>query len=507
MAASSKLGLFFRSRAGMGFLLFALFCALLCVGVGCGIYRMTLAAHIAATGEEKTTALQLVDAFVTDYADLRGHFGAAEVPVPATFRARAIEHFNHMRLGDEVLRIDWVGRAGRSIATPPSDTVIAATIESFVGEPFPEPRSSFFAGAAGPVFRTVYPSIATDKSCVDCHNRLQPGLDWHINDVMGAFVIDAPAGPFLERDGLQSAALATALFIALVGVGLLVAILSHRSFLAREAYIAVLGEAKAEAEAASRYKSEFMANMSHELRTPLNAVIGFAELMRTETHGEIGQPYRDYAGHIHGSGMRLLGVINDILDLATIDAGRLELYEGEVGLAELCAACLEIMRPRATEARISIALPALAPGATIWADERLLKQALLNLLSNAVKFSPAGTEVRIAVAYPARGPIVISVIDRGIGIRAEDIPLILKPFIQADGTLRRQYEGTGLGLPLAKAIVELHGGELQIESMLDNGTTVSISLPDQRRRSKPDLPDEHASPAFAGRAGVLEPQL
>ena len=254
---------------------------------------------------------------------------------------------------------------------------------------------------------------------------------------------------------------------------------------------AELRAARDAAIVADRAKSEFLANMSHELRTPLNAVIGFAELMRDEVFGKLGNDrYRGYAADIQSSAAHLLAIINDILDLAKIDAGSMDLHESHVDLAALCAASLTIIGPRALKAGITLDAGAVPKHAMIWADERLLKQAVINLLSNAVKFSPPGDTVRLAVlmneadgsAGDGEGPIEISVADHGIGMRKEDIPRVVKPFVQIDGALQRRYDGTGLGLPLTKSIVEIHGGELDIDSAPGAGTIVTIRLPASRRR-------------------------
>ncbi len=262
---------------------------------------------------------------------------------------------------------------------------------------------------------------------------------------------------------------------------------------------AELRAARDAAIVADRSKTQFLANMSHELRTPLNAVIGFAELMRDEMFGALGERYRGYAADIHCSGTHLLAIINDILDLAKIDSGSMALREHEFDLASLCRAALRIIWPRALEAGITIEIDEVPAPSTIWADERLLKQALLNLLSNAVKFSPPGGEVRVAVVIEEEA-IEIRVSDRGIGMRAEDIPAVLEPFVQIDGSMQRRYSGTGLGLPLTKSIVEIHGGALVIASALGAGTTVTLRLPASRRRIAAPAPRRHEdneSPAMA----------
>jgi signal transduction histidine kinase len=245
-----------------------------------------------------------------------------------------------------------------------------------------------------------------------------------------------------------------------------------------------LRTARDEAIFANRSKSEFLAIMSHELRTPLNAIIGFSAVMRDETFGALGNArYRSYANDIHSSGAHLLAIINDILDLAKIDAGRMELHEEDVDLVALCAAALRMMGPRADEEHILLRYEGSAEPLMMRIDERLLKQAFLNLVSNAVKFSHPGGEVDIDLCTAEDGAVDIRVTDRGIGMRHNDIPLALKPFVQIENAMRRRYHGTGLGLSLSKAIAELHGGALALESHLGEGTIATIRLPAGRRQA------------------------
>ncbi len=251
--------------------------------------------------------------------------------------------------------------------------------------------------------------------------------------------------------------------------------------------------AKEQAEYANRSKSEFLANMSHELRTPLNAIIGFSEIMVRETFGGLGDTrYRGYARDINDSGAHLLSLINDILDLAKIEARKLELSEKSVDLAAVVAACLRIVNERADDGgvelvnRVGSALPPLR------LDERATKQIVINLLSNAVKFTGAGGRIVIEAGLERDGGLSLVVRDSGIGIAAEDLPKIMQPFHQADGSLSRTYEGTGLGLPLVKSLVDLHGGTLTIESTLGVGTTVTVRFPAARvvRDAERDDEDE-----------------
>ena len=243
----------------------------------------------------------------------------------------------------------------------------------------------------------------------------------------------------------------------------------------------VMKAALSEAQLANRTKSEFLANMSHEFRTPLNAVIGFSDTMRQQVLGPLGNArYREYVENIHHSGRRLLAIINDILDLSKIEAGELEIEDEVFDVAGMIEESLVLIRPRATEAALKVDLdiePNLPP---LRASKVKLKQALVNLLANAVRFTPAGGHVGLAVGRADDGALLLRISDTGIGMTAEEIELALQPFAQVDSKLSRKYEGTGLGLPLARQLIELHGGRLEVRSQPNIGTTAEIHVPADR---------------------------
>jgi len=233
------------------------------------------------------------------------------------------------------------------------------------------------------------------------------------------------------------------------------------------------------AETANRTKSEFLANMSLELRTPLNAIIGFSDVIQSRMFGPISDRYREYAGNILTSGNHLLGLINEVLDLSKLEAGQLELHDENVDLLDVISVSLRFVEPQAKKSKVNLSQVMDEKARFIRADERRLRQAVVNLLSNAVKFTPVGGSVRVVCAYTESG-ILIVVSDTGVGMSPADIPKAMEPFGQVDSKLSRKYEGTGLGLPLAKDLVELHGGTLTVESQVNVGTTVTITLPPER---------------------------
>ena len=232
-----------------------------------------------------------------------------------------------------------------------------------------------------------------------------------------------------------------------------------------------------EAEAANLAKISFLANMSHELRTPLNAILGFSEMIRDQLLGPASPRYSEYAGFISESGKHLLNLVNDVLDMAKIDAGRMTLTLTEVELAPLVERQVSMMQPKAAERGVAIQVHVADGFPRLKVDELRLRQIVLNLLSNAVKFTPAGGTVTIAAALDDTGRAVISVADTGIGMTEEEIGLALQPFRQIETHLDRTQEGTGLGLPITRNLIALHGGELVLTSVPGRGTTARATLP------------------------------
>src|SRR6478736_4142548 len=244
---------------------------------------------------------------------------------------------------------------------------------------------------------------------------------------------------------------------------------------------AISDEARRRAEAANIAKSRFLAQMSHELRTPLNAILGFSEVMKTEVFGAHAVPaYREYSSDIHNSGVHLLGLINEILDLSRIEAGRYELNEESVSLVAIVEDCHHLLKLRASSRRITLHEVFEPELPRLWADERAIRQICLNLLSNAIKFTPQTGDIWLKVGWTASGGQYISVKDTGPGIPEEEIPIVLASFGQGSNSIKSAEQGAGLGLPIAKSLVDLHGGSFSLKSKLRIGTEVVVTFPPER---------------------------
>ncbi len=252
-----------------------------------------------------------------------------------------------------------------------------------------------------------------------------------------------------------------------------------------------LTAAKAQAESESQEKSKFLANVSHELRTPLNAIIGFSQIIKDEVHGPIQNPqYKDYIQDINASGTHLLSLINDILDYSKAEADKLEVDTADIDLNKVMRSCLRLVSPRAEEAQVQLVENIPKEHLIIKADSKRMRQVLLNLLSNAVKFTPEGGKVTLSAKLADEGGLIIEVSDTGIGIAEKDISKAMSTFGQVDNKLSRRYEGTGLGLPLTKKLVEIMGGTFTLQSELGLGTMVSIYFGPEKMSSLGDHTDQ-----------------
>jgi PAS domain S-box-containing protein len=612
---------FLRTRSGRTYIAFVCVCAAVAAILGYAQYRSSIGWFEKNKFEEKVTALKLVEAFVASYTQIRSRHLAEDAPVPATFRAHSIASFTADSQLDSSLTIDWLGVPGRQIRRAPKDPLTAEALLGYAASENPKPHSHWREADGQPVFRTITPSIATQESCVQCHNKyVSDGRPWRLGEVMGAFVFDVPAGAFLKESRKEAILLGSS-FLLLSGVlGLAFFRMQHQRHLAdvsaaaavererrsqeaevsrrllqaiidqlparisvkdeQERYILVnklqadefgctpeeaLGKTRADfpkknakgiagaafcadiqnrdkavlatgqailsyeetvmctdgstehslsnkaplfdasgavigvltvamditsqkrtermlrdarslAEEANRMKSEFLANMSHELRTPLNAVIGFSEIIREALFGPVDARYRGYAADIHKSGSHLLALINDVLDLSKIEAGRMELRLAPASVEDMVTSCHHMIAESAKRGGVEVELALQPDLPCVNVDALRFQQILLNLLSNAVKFTPSGGRVTVC-ATAASDAVTVAVEDTGIGMKREDIAAAFEPFRQIDGSLSRRYEGTGLGLPLARKLAEMHGGRIEIASALGKGTRASIVIP------------------------------
>jgi two-component system cell cycle sensor histidine kinase PleC len=240
-------------------------------------------------------------------------------------------------------------------------------------------------------------------------------------------------------------------------------------------------EARHRAESANVAKSRFLAQMSHELRTPLNAILGFSEVMKSEIFGAHAVAvYKEYSSDIHNSGVHLLNLINEILDLSRIEAGRYELNEEAVALMNVVADCHHLLKLRASTRGITIHELFEQGMPRIWGDERAMRQVVLNLLSNSIKFTPQGGEIWLKVGWTASGGQYLSVKDTGSGIAEDEIPVVLASFGQGSNSIKSAEQGAGLGLPIAKSLIDMHGGTFTLRSKLRIGTDVIVTFPPER---------------------------
>ncbi|MBL9098880.1 MAG: PAS domain-containing protein [Alphaproteobacteria bacterium] len=380
--------------------------------------------------------------------DITERFAAEQ----ASQRAR-----DHLEQAQRIAKIgswDWDFRTGvlswsehcyRLVGWDPADG--PPTIERFTGCVHPDDRIRLEA--------TIRDGIEKGLSCDYDHRVVWPNGEVHILHQLGEVKRDADGQP-----------------VRMIG--------TTQDVTEIHAARAELMASKLRAEAANQAKSRFVANMSHELRTPLNAIIGFSELLQGDDGAFSAERRREYARDVHMSGKHLLGVINDILDISRIEAGKVVLDEEDTHVAELIETSVRMVRPRAEEAGLTLAHRMDGAAIKVRADRRLLLQTVLNLVSNAVKFTERGGRVDVEARVNAAAGVDLIVRDTGIGMSAEDVARVGEPFLQVDGRLARKFEGTGLGLVIAKRLIEMHGGELAIDSRLGVGTTMTVRLPASR---------------------------
>jgi signal transduction histidine kinase len=363
---------------------------------------------------------------------------------------------------------------------------------------------------AGPVLRRLVPALAPGDAFAQHFALRRPGIAAEFDALAqheeAIFLIAAQHRPALVLRGQMIALAAQDLVLflgspllthldAMVELGLtvrdfalhdpaadfLIMLQTQRRALEEAQNLSVeLREARDAAMQASLAKSEFLANMSHELRTPLNAIIGFSELMSKQLLGPFPQNYRSYLEDVHASGVHLLDLINDLLDISRIEAGRYELEERPVALAELIAECLRLIAPAAEKKALTLDVAGSEEMPTVRADPRALKQILLNVLSNGVKFNRESGRLEVLVRRADEGDIEFVVADTGIGIAPEVVPQLFRPFRQANSTIARRYGGTGLGLSICKSLIEMHGGSATLTSEVGVGTIVTLRLPANR---------------------------
>jgi signal transduction histidine kinase len=496
MSPLAQLPAFLASKAGRNFILLTLLSALVSAAVGVGSYLTNLTWFETDKGAEKITALELVDAFVSEYSRaLSGVAGKAAAPVPATFRAHAIERFNGMRSSGNAVRLSMVGPRGREIAIPPADDDVEAAIERFMKSADPKPETRFVTIGGNLLFRTIYPSIASQQSCVDCHNRHQPDkTQWRLNDVMGALTIDAPASAFRHHNTLLSAGIAGLIFVVISGIGLFIFAMQFREFRLRDESERSLRVAAGEIEQLNQslerrvdertaelravqeellrkerlsVLGQLTATVAHELRNPLSALRNSVFTVK-EIVNQKGLTLERPITRMERSITRCDRIIGDLLDFTRMR----ELQRTPIAFDQWLS---ELLDEQERPPHVEIVRELRVGNGRASIDPDRLRRVVINLIDNAFQAigdPQPGRAAKVAVATAiVDGGIEVVVADTGRGIPPDVLPRVFEPLFSTKNF------GTGLGLPTVKQIVELHHGSIRIESELSQGTRVIIRLP------------------------------
>jgi signal transduction histidine kinase len=481
MSAATSSARFLRSKSWRAFQAYLLLCFGLSIAIGWGFYYSNLNWFKQHKSEEKITALQLVDAFVTTYSAIRSQFGA-DGPVPATFRAHSIERFNQQSGSESDFRLRWVGRQGREIVTAPADPEMARTIETFATVPNPKSQSDSLTVNDQLVFRTVYPSLAREQSCVNCHNALQPDkTPWQLNDVMGAFAIDIPIGPFLQTIQREGLALALGMFVVLAAVGLAFFVLHFRQMSERKAAELTLGRRVEERTVELRTAQDALiskerlatigqvtATVAHELRNPLSAIRNSVFSIKEATNSgglDLERPIARVERNIRRCD-RIISVLLDYTRNREINCTSVAI---DTWLND-------VLNEQPTPQGIRLVRKLGTPNCNLSIDLDQMRRAVVNLFENSVQaFADSGQDLKerqITVCTQVAGDrFELAIEDTGHGIPEEILPRVFEPLFSTKSF------GTGLGLAIVKQIVYQHGGSIEISSEPARGTSAVIRLP------------------------------
>jgi signal transduction histidine kinase len=481
MSATRGIARFLRSKSCRAFEAYLLLCLALSAAVAYGFYQSNLNWFKQHKTEEKINALQLVDAFVTTYSAVRSKFGG-DAPVPATFRAHSIERFTQRSGTGPDFRLRWVGRAGRQIVTGPSDALTAQAIEAFAAAADPKAISEILSTNGELVFRTVYPSVAREQSCVTCHNALQPDKPaWRLNDVMGAFVIDIPIGSFLQIIKREAFGLGLAMFLILAMVGLAFFILHFRQISEREAAERTLARRVEERTAELRAAQDELitkerlatigqvtATVAHELRNPLSAIRNtfYSIKETTQQKGlDLDRPISRVERNI-GRCDRIISVLLDYTRSRVIKCTRVGI-DGWLN---------DMLDEQSVPPGIRLVRDLAAPKCEVIIDGEQMRRAVVNLLENSIQAiserEPDAGERQITVSTRMQGDYLELVVeDTGPGIAPDVLPRVFEPLFSTKSF------GTGLGLPIVKQIVSQHKGSIEISSEPSKGARAAIHLP------------------------------